>query len=263
MDDIVLDARVKSTLERNIPGFIRATPALEQAGHRTSRGIMMAGVPGTGKTLYCKILLNMVDMTTIYVTRARMSDGFTMKHVYKLARKLSPTLVLIEDIDTIGGMDRRAVKDDGLGSLLEILEGIEPNTKVITVMTTNYPQHLDEALRNRPGRIDAFINIELPNEEQRKQMLTNMLSNMKLAADIDEDELAKLTKGMTGAYLREIVASAILSFTYDRPDEEVILDNSSLVTACEETRDRLDRSKVDITYNKMPELEEGDETAWG
>jgi hypothetical protein len=264
MDDIVLDARVKSTLERNIPGFIRAIPALEQAGHRTSRGIMMAGVPGTGKTLYCKILLNMVDMTTIYVTRARMSEGFTMKHVYKLARKLSPTLVIIEDIDTIGGMDRRAVKDDeSLGSLLEILEGIEPNTKVITVMTTNYPQHLDEALRNRPGRIDAFINIELPNEEQRKQMLTNMLSNVKLAADIDEDELAKLTKGMTGAYIRGIVASAILSFTYDRPDEEVILDNSSLVTACEETRDRLDRSKVDITYNKMPELEEGDETAWG
>ena len=131
------------------------------------------------------------------------------------------------------------------------------------MVTTNYPQHLDEALRNRPGRIDAFINIELPNEEQRKQMLINMLSNVKLSADINWDELAKLTKGMTGAYLREIVASAILSFTYDRPDEEVILDNSSLVTTCEETRDRLDRSKVDITYKKMPELEEGDETAWG
>ena len=264
MNDIILDKEIELSLEKNIVGFIRAIPALEKAGMRTSRGIMMAGIPGTGKTLYCSILLNMVDLTTIYVTRARMWKGLTLKHIYKLARKLSPTLVLIEDIDTIGGMDRRAVEDDGsLGSLLEILEGIEPNTKVITVVTTNYPQHLDEALRNRPGRIDAFINIELPNEEQRKQMLINMLSNVKLSADINWDELAKLTKGMTGAYLREIVASAILSFTYDRPDEEVILDNSSLVTTCEETRDRLDRSKVDITYKKMPELEEGDETAWG
>jgi len=263
-DDIILDEKVKMSLEKNIAGFIRAIPALERAGHRTSRGIMMAGVPGTGKTLYCKILLNMVDLTTIYVTRARMSKGLTLKHIYRLARKLSPSLVLIEDIDTVGGMDRRAIADDGsLGSLLEILEGIEPNTKVITVVTTNYPQHLDEALRNRPGRIDVFITIEVPNREQRRQMLKGMTSDVKLAADIDWGELVKLTDGMTGAYLREVVASAILTFTFNSPDEEIILDNESLIDACKQSRERMEKSKVDITYDKMPELEEDDETAWG
>jgi AAA+ superfamily predicted ATPase len=248
-DDIILDEKVKMSLEKNIAGFIRAIPALERAGHRTSRGIMMAGVPGTGKTLYCKILLNMVDLTTIYVTRARMSKGLTLKHIYRLARKLSPSLVLIEDIDTVGGMDRRAIADDddsSLGSLLEILEGIEPNTKVITVVTTNYPQHLDEALRNRPGRIDVFINIEVPNGEQRRQMLKGMTSNVKLAADIDWDELVKLTKGMSGAYLREVVASAILTFTFNSPDEEIILDNESLIDACKQSRERMEMSKVDM-----------------
>nr|AIF20698.1 ATPase AAA (ftsH, hflB) [uncultured marine group II/III euryarchaeote KM3_92_B07] len=264
MDDIILDEKVKLSLEKNIAGFIRAIPALERAGHRTSRGIMMAGVPGTGKTLYCKILLNMVDLTTIYVTRARMSKGLTLKHIYRLARKLSPSLVLIEDIDTVGGMDRRAIEDEGnLGSLLEILEGIEPNTKVITVVTTNYPQHLDEALRNRPGRIDTFINIEVPNREQRREMLKGMTSDVKLAADIDWDELVKLTKGMTGAYLREVVASAILTFTFNCQDEEVILDNESLIDACKESRERMEKSKVDITYEKMPELEKDDKQAWG
>lgn len=264
IDDIILDKKVELSLEKNISGFIRAMPALERAGHRTSRGIMMAGVPGTGKTLYCKILLNKVDLTTIYVTNARMSKGFTLKHVYRLARKLSPTLVLIEDIDTVGGMDRRAIEDDGsLGSLLEILEGIEPNTKVITVVTTNYPQHLDEALRNRPGRIDVFINIEVPNREQRRQMLNGMTSNVKLAADIDWDELVNLTKGMTGAYLREVVASAILTFTFNRPDEDIILDNKSLIDACKQSRERMEKSKIDITYEKMPELEKDDKQAWG
>jgi SpoVK/Ycf46/Vps4 family AAA+-type ATPase len=264
IDDIILDEKVKLSLEKNIAGFIRAMPALERAGHRTSRGIMMAGVPGTGKTLYCKILLNMVDMTTIYVTQARMSKGLTLKHIYRLARKLSPSLVLIEDIDTVGGMDRRAIEDDGsLGSLLEILEGIEPNTKVITVVTTNYPQHLDEALRNRPGRIDVFITIEVPNREQRRQMLSGMTSNVKLAADIDWDELVKLTKGMTGAYLREVVASAILTFTFNSPDEELILDNESLIDACKQSRERMEKSKIDITYEKMPEIEKDGETAWG
>jgi cell division protease FtsH len=227
----------------------------------------MAGVPGTGKTLYCKILLNMVDLTTIYVTRARMSKGLTLKRIYRLARKLSPSLVLIEDIDTVGGMDRRAKVDDdddsSLGSLLEILEGIEPNTKVITVVTTNYPQHLDEALRNRPGRIDVFINIEVPNGEQRRQMLKGMTSNVKLAADIDWDELVKLTKGMSGAYLREVVASAILTFTFNSPDEDIILDNESLIDACKQSRERMEKSKVDITYDKMPELEKDDKQAWG
>ena len=265
IDDIILDEKVELSLEKNIAGFIRAMPALERAGHRTSRGIMMAGVPGTGKTLYCKILLNMVDLTTIYVTRARMSRGLTLKHIYRLARKLSPSLVLIEDIDTVGGMDRRAIQDDdgSLGSLLEILEGIEPNTKVITVVTTNYPQHLDEALRNRPGRIDVFINIELPNREQRRQMLKGMTSNVKLAADIDWDELVKLTKGMTGAYLREVVASAILTFTFNSPDEEIILHNESLIDACKQSRERMEKSKIDITYEKIPEIEKDDETAWG
>jgi AAA+ superfamily predicted ATPase len=266
-DDIILDEKVKMSLEKNIAGFIRAIPALERAGHRTSRGIMMAGVPGTGKTLYCKILLNRVDLTTIYVTRARMSKGLTLKRIYRLARKLSPSLVLIEDIDTVGGMDRRAKVDDdddsSLGSLLEILEGIEPNTKVITVVTTNYPQHLDEALRNRPGRIDVFINIEVPNGEQRRQMLKGMTSNVKLAADIDWDELVKLTKGMSGAYLREVVASAILTFTFNSPDEDIILDNESLIDACKQSRERMEKSKVDITYDKMPELEKDDKQAWG
>jgi cell division protease FtsH len=206
----------------------------------------------------------MVDLTTIYVTRARMSKGLTLKHIYRLARKLSPSLVLIEDIDTVGGMDRRAIEDDGsLGSLLEILEGIEPNTKVITVVTTNYPQHLDEALRNRPGRIDVFITIEVPNREQRRQMLKGMTSNVKLAADIDWDELVKLTKGMTGAYLREVVASAILTFTFNSPDEDIILDNESLIDACKQSRERMEKSKVDITYDKMPELEKDDKQAWG
>ena len=263
IDDIILDEKVELSLEKNIAGFIRAMPALERAGHRTSRGIMMAGVPGTGKTLYCKILLNKVDLTTIYVTRERMSRGLTLKHIYRLARKLSPSLVLIEDIDTVGGMDRRAQDDGSLGSLLEILEGIEPNTKVITVATTNYPQHLDEALRNRPGRIDTFINIEVPNGKQRRQMLKGMTSDVKLAADIDWEELVKLTKGMTGAYLREVVASAILTFTFDSPDEEVILDNGILIDACKQSRERMEKSKVDITYGKMPELEEDDEQAWG
>ncbi len=225
----------------------------------------MAGVPGTGKTLYCKILLNMVDLTTIYVTRARMSRGLTLKHIYRLARKLSPSLVLIEDIDTVGGMDRRAdgEGDGRLGTLLELLEGIEPNTKVITVVTTNYPQHLDEALRNRPGRIDVFITIEVPNREQRRQMLKGMTSNVKLAADIDWGELVKLTDGMTGAYLREVVASAILTFTFNSPDEEIILDNESLIDACKQSRERMEKSKVDITYEKMPELEKDDKQAWG
>ena len=264
MNDIILDKEIELSLEKNIVGFIRAIPALEKAGMRTSRGIMMAGIPGTGKTLYCSILLNMVDLTTIYVTRARMSKGLTLKHIYKLARKLSPSLVLIEDIDTIGGMDRRVIEDDGsLGSLLEILEGIEPNTKVITMVTTNYPQHLDEALRNRPGRIDVFINIEVPNGEQRRQMLKGMTSDVKLAADIDWGELVKLTKGMTGAYLREVVASAILTFTFNSPDEEIILDNESLIDACKQSRERMEKSKVDITYDKMPELEKDDKQAWG
>ena len=94
-------------------------------------------------------------------------------------------------------------------------------------------------------------------------MLKGMTSSVKLAADINWKELVKLTKGMTGAYLREVVASAILTFTFNSPDEEVILDNESLIHACKESRERMEKSKLDITYDKIPELKEDDKQAWG
>jgi SpoVK/Ycf46/Vps4 family AAA+-type ATPase len=262
-DNIVLNKSDRIYLEKNIIGFIAALPTLEEAGLQTSRGIMLAGVPGTGKTLYCHILMNMVDMTVIYVTQARLSSGMRLSNIYKFAREMAPSMVILEDIDTIGGVDRRAGAEKSLGPLLEILEGIEPNSKVITIATTNFPEHLDEALRGRPGRIDAFLRVDLPGSEQRLEMLKLMLMSVRTKNNIDYQSLVKMTHGMTGAYLREVVASAIMSFTYANPKKEVILSNTVLMEACKETKKRLDQGKPDITYTELPAMEVDDEQAFG
>jgi hypothetical protein len=262
-DDIVLDERISKQLDRNITGFINALPEIKKAKLQTSRGIMLSGVPGTGKTLYCKILLGMLEITTIYVTQSRLSAGLKIKHIYDMARRMAPSLVILEDIDTLGGLDRRAASDSELGALLEFLEGIEANSQVITLATTNFPQHLDEALRNRPGRIDAFINIEIPGPDQRKKMLIMMTRELNLADDINWDQIVKLTAEMSGAFLREVISLALITRVYEHGVNDIIIDQAAIVDSCNSTRERMSASKVDITYNKMPELSEDSKQSWG
>ena len=209
-NSIVMDESNEKLIHRNIVNFVENMQEYEKLKLPTSRGILITGPPGTGKTLCCETIMNQLDCTSIYVTSDSVEKPGDIKEVYALARKLSPTVVVIEDIDTLGGLDRR---DRGnhplLGEFLNCLNGVGNNNGVITIATTNYPNNLDLALSDRPGRIDLKVEFGLPDKDLREHIMKKYLKDLP-SKNIDYEKMAKKTEGLSGAYLREIVMLAYM-----------------------------------------------------
>jgi len=130
--------------------------------------------------------------------------------LYEVARKISPTIVIVEDIDTLGAIDRTANGDHPLlGEFLNCLGGAVDNKGVITIATTNYPEYLDKALTDRPGRFDFRIDFGLPDKELRTHIIDKYLQSVK-HGKVKASDLSRDTEGMTGAHLKEMVMMAYM-----------------------------------------------------
>ena len=208
-DDIIIDSEPLQHLNRNVLNFIDNMETYKNYNMRLSRGVLLTGPPGTGKTLCCSILINQTDVTVIYVTRNAVTERSQIDELYKLARFLSPSLVVFEDIDTLGGIDREESDHPLLGEFLNCLAGVEENDGVITLATTNYPQNLDWALADRPGRFDVRINFGYPDKDSRQKIFSKYLESVAQET-IDYSKWAKKTDGYSGAYLRELANLSIM-----------------------------------------------------
>lgn len=213
----------RSKLNRNVLSFLNNSDLFAAKGLSKSRGILLHGSPGTGKTMTCEAIINKVDCTVICVSNDTVENLREIKRIYALAEKLAPTLMVIEDIDTLGGLDRRdGASHPLLGELLASLNGVGPTGNVVTVATTNYPQYLDRALADRPGRFDIRIEFPIPDAGLRKAILKKYLDNFE-TEKIAIDKFARDSEGLTGAYLREIVTTAYL-ITLENGDTKITSD---------------------------------------
>lgn len=208
-NDIIVDDAAMEVINRHIINFVPHMNVFQEKNLRASRGVLITGPPGTGKTLCCNVVMNHTNITTIYASRDAIKHEGQITALYKMARHLSPTLVIIEDIDTLGGLDRMEVHDHPLlGEFLNALSGVERNSGVITLATTNYPQHLDWALADRPGRFDSRVEFGYPKPEAREAILTKYLE--PFSADIKLANIVKKTEEFSGAYLQELVQNAFM-----------------------------------------------------
>ena len=208
-DDVVLTIEQQKALDKNVVKFIENLNLYEEKNLPTSRGCLVTGPPGTGKTLTCSAIMNQVESTIIYITSEDIDERGQISSLYEIARKVSPTIIIIEDIDTLGGIDRTSGDHPILGEFLNCLAGVESNGGVVTIATTNFPESLDKALVDRPGRFDFRIDFGLPDEKLRKHILEKYLSNFS-HQKIDLKPLIKDTDGMTGAHLKEMVMVAYM-----------------------------------------------------
>jgi hypothetical protein len=213
-DLIAWDEEVKQLLWKDIVMFQQAMPALLERGIPNSRGIILAGPPGTGKTMMAKWLAAHSEITCVLISAEMIGGRHDIKRCYEIARKLSPSLLIIEDIDTAGALDRRAADHPLLGEFLQAMDGVVPNHGVITLATTNHSDKIDPAIADRPGRFDRIIEVGLPRKNQRYHILKQLLEKMDLDDTVDSsaiNSLAKASDGLTGAWLRELVQSAFLT----------------------------------------------------
>ena len=199
-DLIAWDDDVKAELKRNVIDFYKAMPKLRALGMNSSRGIILAGPPGTGKTMIGKWLAASTGMTSILVSAEMIRNRGSIKSVYSCARKLSPSLIIVEDIDTTGGMDRRVADHPLLGEFLQCMDGMVKNSGVITLATQSFPVHRSRHCRPS-GRFDRVIEVTLPGLEQRQRILERKIEGIEKHTSISKKllkSIANRSKGLSG-----------------------------------------------------------------
>ena len=179
-EDLILPEDIKRELFRNVTQMVEKYEDYVKFGIPAKRGIILAGPPGNGKTLSCKVLAKMLDCTFIWVTPRHLKEMDGVSHIYEFARELAPTVVLLEDADVFG-LDRRLGDfSPMLGELLNNLDGFEENKGVITILSSNYAEMLDSALTQRPGRFDTKLLITSPEPEQAHKLILRTLQKRQL-----------------------------------------------------------------------------------
>ena len=203
---------IEQQLERDVIQFLDIMPILNKNGLPNSRGIILAGPPGTGKTMYAKALACRTNTTTILISAEMINQRFEVKSIFRLARRLSPCLVIIEDIDTAGTVSRRFTDHPILGEYLQSMDGMEPNDGVVVVATTNHAENIDPAISDRPGRFDRIIQVPLPDKSQRKQIIENLLKIIPAEKIPNKtlQSIASRSSGLSGAWIKELVQTAFI-----------------------------------------------------
>ena len=135
--------------------------------------LLFSGAPGTGKTMYAKSIAAEAATTTILISAEMIRQRHDIKSTFKLARKLAPTLIIIEDIDTAGTVSRKFTDHPILGEYLQSMDGMDANNGILVLATTNHTENIDPAISDRPGRFDRIIEVPMPDKTQRKQIIKN------------------------------------------------------------------------------------------
>lgn len=187
-DDVIFPSDAdKSTIKKNVERLSQ---------NSSGRGIMLIGPPGTGKTMTGKVLME-EDTTFIWASSKDFKYGANsaLSLGFELCRELAPSIFFLEDIDTwIQGYTVDLLKTE--------MDGIRTNKGVLTILTSNFPEDIPEALIDRPGRFHHIINFSLPNKDNRIKLLKFFAEN----ADKDIiEKFAGMTEGFSCSHLKELV----------------------------------------------------------
>ncbi|SDT67786.1 ATP-binding protein [Jiangella sp. DSM 45060] len=207
-DGVIVPAAVWADIDLNVAGLFRRRDLMQRLGLGTNRGLLLHGPPGTGKSALCRVLAAELagDVTVVFCDAQSIADA--IEAVYEELTRLSPALVVLEDLDLVIGR-RRYGNDLGLHGFLAALDGaMSRHQGVVTVATTNDPRVLDDAAV-RAARFDRTVELPLPDGTQRRAILRRYLG--PLAAAVEVDAIADGTDGASGADLRELVRRSVLA----------------------------------------------------
>ncbi|WP_166350598.1 AAA family ATPase [Phytoactinopolyspora limicola] len=206
--DVIVPAAVWAEIDLNVAALFRRRALLTSLNLGTNRGVLLYGPPGTGKSALCRVLAAELagEVTVVFCSAPVIANQ--LDTVYDELTRLSPALVIMEDLDLVVGK-RQHGNDAGLHSFLTALDGaMSSHEDVVTVATTNDVGMLDDAAV-RAARFDRAIELALPDAQHRGRILQRYLG--PLGERVDSQVVANATEGASGADLRELVRRAVLS----------------------------------------------------
>ncbi len=208
-DDVVLPPGVLERVERQTVTFAAHAGELRAAGRSLKRGVLLHGLPGTGKTLTVMYLIGRLEGRTVILMTGR---GLTLiENVAKMARQLAPSMVVMEDVDLVA--EERTMPGFRAGpflfELLNEMDGLRDDQDVIFVLTTNRAEILEPALAARPGRIDLVVELPLPDDDGRRRLIELYARGLRLDG-VDVSALVMRTEGATPAYIKELLRKSVL-----------------------------------------------------
>ena len=231
-----LDEEKEELIE--IVDFLKKPEKFSKMGAKIPKGVLLYGKPGTGKTLIAKAIAGEADVPFISMSGSEFIEMFAglgasrVRKLFERARKLSPCIVFIDEIDAIGA---RRTSNSGaetennqtLNKLLVEMDGFSSEETIIVLAATNRPEMLDKALL-RPGRFDRQITIPVPDLKGRLEILKIHAEDKKLSDDVNLESIAEDTAGFTGAELANILNEAAIIATINKHDE---IENSDIEEA--------------------------------
>ena len=216
-----LDEEKQELIE--IVDFLKKPKKFLEMGAKIPKGVLLYGKPGTGKTLIAKAIAGEANVPFISMSGSEFIEMFAglgasrVRKLFEKARKLSPCIVFIDEIDAIGSRrtsnsGAESENNQTLNQLLVEMDGFESEETIIVLAATNRPEMLDKALL-RPGRFDRQITIASPDLKGREEILKIHARDMKIAEDVSFENIAEDTAGFTGAELANILNEAAIIAT--------------------------------------------------
>jgi len=235
-DDIGDLEDAKQELRESVEWPLKNPDVFKRMGIKPPRGILLFGPPGCGKTLLARAVATESEANFISIKGPEVFSKWVgeseraIREVFRKARMSAPAIIFFDEIDAL--VPRRGVgyADSGvtervISQLLTEIDGIESLQEVVVLAATNRPDILDPAVM-RPGRLDRMIYVPEPDEKGRLQIFKIHTKDMPLAKDVDLKELARLTKGYSGADIESICReAAIIALRRDINSKEVTFED--------------------------------------
>ncbi|WP_189956179.1 ATP-dependent zinc metalloprotease FtsH [Streptomyces alanosinicus] len=206
----------------DVVDFLKNPDAYRRMGAKMPRGVLLAGPPGTGKTLLARAVAGEAGVPFFSASASEFIEMIVgvgasrVRELFAEARKVAPSIIFIDEIDTIGrargggaSMGGHDEREQTLNQILTEMDGFSGSEGVIVVAATNRADILDPAL-TRPGRFDRVVQVSPPDRGGREAILQIHTREIPMAADVDLAQVARTTPGMTGADLANLANEAAL-----------------------------------------------------